>query len=77
MEKLESIVALLESDEVNLDEALKRYEEGIKLIRFCTKKLEEAEKKIEILAKNEEGKIVKKSFTEIKKKEEPKEELLF
>ena len=47
--ELEKIVADLESGELGLDDALKRYEEGIKLSRACAKKLGEAEKKIETL----------------------------
>ena len=46
---LEKIVEELESGELSLDEALKRYEEGVKLSRSCAKKLSEAEKKIEVL----------------------------
>ncbi|PIQ86445.1 MAG: exodeoxyribonuclease VII small subunit [Candidatus Omnitrophica bacterium CG11_big_fil_rev_8_21_14_0_20_45_26] len=59
---LEKIVEELESGELDLDQALKRYEEGVKLSRACTKKLAEAEKKIEILNQtlnslDEEGNI--------------------
>ena len=63
MKQLEKIVNLLEGEEVSLDEALKRYEEGVKLVRFCTKKLQEAEKKIEVLTRDESGKILKKPFS--------------
>lgn len=62
LKKLEKIVAEMESGEISLDESLKRYEEGIKLSRFCLKKLEEAEKKIEILQKGLDGKVTKKRF---------------
>ncbi len=49
LSELEKIVADLESGELDLDEALKRYEEGVKLSRACAKKLTETEKKIEVL----------------------------
>ena len=49
LEKLEKIVEDLESGDISLDEALKRYEEGIKLVRLCNKKLQTAQKKVEIL----------------------------
>ena len=78
--KLETIVDLLEGEEVSLDDALKRYEEGIKLARFCTKKLQEAEKKIEILIKDKDGKISRKAFKDGKESEsnaENQEGLLF
>ena len=60
--KLENLVEELEGEEVSLEDSLKKFEEGINLVRFCTKKLEEVEKKIEILVK-EEGKIKKKPFS--------------
>ena len=50
--ELERIVGELEAGELSLDEALKRYEEGVKLSRACTKKLIEAEKKIEVLTRS-------------------------
>ncbi|MCX5776495.1 MAG: exodeoxyribonuclease VII small subunit [Candidatus Firestonebacteria bacterium] len=57
LEKLEEIVDKLESGDIGLDESIKQYEEGIKLLRFCTAKLEEVEKKIEILVKDKSGKV--------------------
>ena len=51
LDQLEKIVTDLESGDLALDEALKRYEEGVKLSRACTKKLSEAEKKIETLTR--------------------------
>ena len=68
MKRLENIVTLLEKEDVSLDEALKRYEEGIKLVRFCTKKLQESEKKIEILSLDQEGPVTKKTFSNEKAK---------
>ncbi len=67
LERLEKIVSQLEAGELALDESLKIFEEGIKLSRLCSGKLEEAEKKIEVLMKNKEGQLEKKPF---KKKEE-------
>ena len=49
MEKLEKIVTDLEKGELNLDDSVKKFEEGIKLSKECNKILEEAEKKITIL----------------------------
>jgi exodeoxyribonuclease VII small subunit len=54
LERLEEIVAKMESGELSLDEAMGCYEEGIKLSRFCYAKLAEAEKKIEKLVKKED-----------------------
>ena len=60
--KLEKTVEELESEEVSLEDSLKKFEEGINLVRFCSRKLEEIEKKIEILVKEQGGKTKKKPF---------------
>ena len=52
---LERIVRQLEDGELPLDEALKLFEEGVRLSRFCGIKLDEAEKRIEILMKGADG----------------------
>jgi len=57
LEKLEEIVDKLESGDIGLDESIKQYEEGMKLLKFCTAKLDEVEKKIEILVKDKSGKV--------------------
>ena len=64
LEKLEEIVAALEEGELPLDDALKRFEEGIKLAKRCEKALADAEKKIEILTKNAEGNLEAQPFDE-------------
>jgi exodeoxyribonuclease VII small subunit len=53
--KLEEIVKKLENGELSLDSALELFEEGVKLSRFCHTKLEEAERRVEILLKNGSG----------------------
>ena len=50
--RLEEILEKMNSSAVSLDEALKLYEEADKLINSCSKKLTDAERKIEILIKN-------------------------
>lgn len=62
LNKLEKIVSKLEAGDISLEESLKLFEEGIRLSRFCNQKLEEAEKKIEILLKNKEGEIKPQLF---------------
>lgn len=47
--RLEEIVASLEAGDADLDQALKLFEEGISLVRFCDKQLKEAEQKLEQL----------------------------
>lgn len=53
LERLEEILEKLESGEVDLDGALKLYEEGVELLNFCNKKLNETKMKIEILKKEQ------------------------
>lgn len=62
LKKLESIVDGLEQGKISLEDSLKKYEEGTKLAKFCSEKLEEAEKKIEILTKDDSGKLKRKPF---------------
>jgi exodeoxyribonuclease VII small subunit len=50
LKDLEKIVRELESGEVNLDESLKKFEQGIELYKNCRSTLERAEKKIKILS---------------------------
>jgi exodeoxyribonuclease VII small subunit len=51
MERLEEIVESLEGGELSLEDSLEVFEEGMKLARFCSHKLEEAEKKVTILVR--------------------------
>ncbi|MGZ3493587.1 MAG: exodeoxyribonuclease VII small subunit [Thermodesulfobacteriota bacterium] len=55
LNKLEKIVSKLEEGDIPLEESLKLFEEGIRLSRFCNQKLDEAEKKVEILLKGKDG----------------------
>ena len=54
-QRLEAILEILNTQHPSLDDSLKLYEEADKLIIFCSKKLNQAEKKIEVLVKNREG----------------------
>lgn len=62
MLRLEEIVRSLENGSADLDSALALYEEGIGLVRACGGMLDEAEKKIKILQKDESGSLVEKDF---------------
>ncbi|MFA5100953.1 MAG: exodeoxyribonuclease VII small subunit, partial [Candidatus Omnitrophota bacterium] len=55
LKKLEKIVEELEQGDLSLDEALKKYQDGIELSRLCSSRLESAKKKIDVLAKNKKG----------------------
>ncbi len=60
MAELETIVQELESGNMPLEKAISKYEEGMQLSKFCTQKLDEAEKKITLLMKTNNGGIVEK-----------------
>jgi len=53
LEKLENIVREMEAGEMPLDSSLKSFEEGIRLIRFCSAKLDEAQRRVEQLLEKE------------------------
>jgi exodeoxyribonuclease VII small subunit len=55
MARLEEIVHALEAGNLSLDESLRVFEEGTGLLRFCTRRLEAAERRIEILLQDEGG----------------------
>jgi len=54
-QQLEKIVQRLESEELPLDDSLQLFEEGIRLSRFCHQRLEEVEKKIELILADAKG----------------------
>jgi len=62
MKQLEQIVVDLESGDLPLEKAIKKFEEGIKLSKFCTEKLDETEKKITILMQDSDGKVSEVPF---------------
>ena len=55
MARLEEIVGLLERGDAPLDEAMALFEEGAKLMRECTKRLDQAEQKVTLLTTGEDG----------------------
>jgi exodeoxyribonuclease VII small subunit len=57
--RLEDIVKKMEAGDMTLEESLKAFEEGIKLARLCSRKLDEAERRVEILLKQEEELVIK------------------
>ena len=57
LEDLEKIVERLESGDLSLEESLTAFEEGVRLVKFCNRKLTEVEKKIELLVKDKNGNL--------------------
>jgi exodeoxyribonuclease VII small subunit len=62
IEQLERIVAQLESGDVPLEKAIELYQEGVRLSHLCGVKLEQVEKKIEMLVEGETGTVSRKPF---------------
>jgi exodeoxyribonuclease VII small subunit len=61
--ELEQIVARLEKGGMSLNESLGLFEKGVKLARFLRQELDKAEKKVEILLKDEKGEIRAQDFS--------------
>ncbi|HCG72131.1 MAG TPA: exodeoxyribonuclease VII small subunit [Nitrospina sp.] len=62
IQRLETIVDDLEKGELDIDKSLEIFEEGIKMSRVCSKKLNEAEAKIEKLTRDQKGELVSELF---------------
>jgi len=62
LDKLENTVKEMEEGSIPLDKSLKLFEEGVKLVKFCSVKLREVEKKVEILKKDVNGVAHKEPF---------------
>ena len=62
VKRLEDIVSALERGDASLDESLKLFEEGTKLVTSCGKMLDEAEQKVVRLTKGADGAPVEASF---------------
>jgi len=62
MARLEEIVATLEQGDLSLDESLRRYEEGIRVLRQCEAFLKNAEQRVKILLEDQDGKLQEQPF---------------
>lgn len=62
LRELEGIVNRLEQGDLPLEEALKFFEDGVKLSRYCHTKLDEAQKRVDVLLKDERGKMTAQPF---------------
>ncbi|MFA7074086.1 MAG: exodeoxyribonuclease VII small subunit [Endomicrobiaceae bacterium] len=61
LKRLEVIVDEMENSQLDIDKAMKLFEEGVSLVNDCSAKLDETKKKIEILVEKN-GKIEKEKF---------------
>ena len=63
IKKLERIATELEKENTDLDATLKLYEDGIKLLRYCNKTLEDAERRVKLISVSEDGELLEKDFS--------------
>lgn len=55
MQRLEEIVSKLESGDTPLEETINLFQEGVELVNFCNKKLEEVKHKVEMVVRTKNG----------------------
>ena len=65
LKRLEKVVEELEDGALSLEEALKKYEEGVRMADVCSKRLTEAEKRVEVLMKSGAGKFKTTPLNEV------------
>jgi exodeoxyribonuclease VII small subunit len=71
LKSLEEIVVQLEGGDLTLDRALELFEEGIRVSRYCSSKLVEAERNVEVLVKTADGAMRETPFSENVETTEP------
>ncbi|MGQ9688439.1 MAG: exodeoxyribonuclease VII small subunit [Desulfobaccales bacterium] len=64
LKRLEEVLEALEHGNLSLEESVKAFEEGVKLVRFCHGKLDEVERRVELLLKDEAGRFFARPFPE-------------
>lgn len=55
LQSLEKVVERIESGELSLEDSLATFEEGVRLVQSCNRKLSDVERRIEVLTKDSEG----------------------
>lgn len=64
MRRLDEVVVLLDREGADLEESLRLYEEGVRLVALCTKKLGDAERKIRMLRVSADGEVCEEDFAQ-------------
>jgi exodeoxyribonuclease VII small subunit len=70
LEDLEQVVEQLETGELPLEDSLSAFEKGVGLVKFCQQKLDEVEKKVELLLKDKDGRIQFKAIEALAEKDD-------
>lgn len=65
LDNLAQVVEQLETGELSLEDSLSAFEKGVGLIKFCNQKLDEVEKKVELLVKDKDGQLQLKALREV------------
>ena len=65
IEELEGIVARLEKGELTLDESIDFFQRGVELSKYCSKRLDEAERRITLLVEGENGELGEKEMPQM------------
>jgi exodeoxyribonuclease VII small subunit len=69
LQELEGVVEQLESGDLALEDALAAFEKGIGLIKYCNQKLNEVERKVELLIRDKEGRLQLKTLEVVSSRE--------
>jgi exodeoxyribonuclease VII small subunit len=64
LQRLDGVLESLEHGDLALEESLAAFEEGVRLVKFCQQKLDEVEKRVELLLKDDAGKFFTRPFAE-------------
>jgi exodeoxyribonuclease VII small subunit len=64
--RLEQLVKALECEELDLEQSLQAYEEGVRIARACHQKLDEAERRVEVLRRLPNGEVVSEPYRPVK-----------
>ena len=62
LKRLDEVLEALEHGNLNLEEAMQAFEEGVRLVRFCQQKLDEVERRVELLLKDDAGRFFTRPF---------------
>jgi exodeoxyribonuclease VII small subunit len=65
LQELESVVEQLESGDLSLEDSLAAFEKGVGLVKYCNQKLTEVEEKVEVLLKDNEGRLQLKKLNSL------------
>jgi exodeoxyribonuclease VII small subunit len=70
LQELESVVEQLESGDLSLEDSLAAFEKGVGLVKYCNQKLNEVEEKVEVLLRDNQGRLQLKRLNSLADEEE-------